>query len=188
MKKRETSGRAEGITTPRLLLRHWQDEDEEAMDAINADPDVTRFLNRSAPPGFVGRAMAHWDEHGFGLWAVAARAEPGVLIGFAGPSHPEWLPELAHEVELGWRLARSAWGRGYATEAALAARDRAWADLPPAVAHLISVVHPDNERSRRVAGKLGGRVARHVHNPFADREVEVWTVRRPQVPSGATTR
>ncbi len=158
------------------------------MDAINADPDVTRFLNRSAPLGFVGRAMAHWDEHGFGLWAVAARAEPGVLIGFAGPSHPEWLPELAHEVELGWRLARSVWGRSYATEAALAARDRAWADLPPAVAHLISVVHPDNERSRRVAGKLGGRVARHVHNPFADREVEVWTVRRPQVPSGATTR
>ena len=163
------------LTTERLLLRTWRPEDEAAMAAINEDPEVTRYLNRpvtrEATAAFHAAAIAHWEEHGFGFFAVELR-ESGRFAGFVGVGYPTFLPELAARPELGWRLAADAWGRGLATEAALAARDDAFARL--GLPELISIVHPDNAASRRVAEKVGMSIERQVHNPVLGRDVDVW--------------
>jgi len=164
--------------TPRLRLRRWRGEDAEAMAAINRDPEVTRYLNRPvdepAVEAFFGVVSDHWDQHGFGFYAVESR-EPGSegrFIGFVGVAYPTFLLEVAQRPELGWRLASDTWGRGLATEAATAARDDAFQRL--ALAELISIIHPENTRSRRLAGKLGMSLERQIDNPVLDRKVDVW--------------
>ncbi len=169
------------LTTRRLLLRHWRSEDEADLAAINRDPEVTRYLNRptgsAAVAAFLPRVQSHWQEHGFGFWAVES-LEPdlaGGCLGFIGVAYPNFIPELAGRPELGWRLARRAWGRGLATEGAIAARDYALAELE--LSALISIIHPENARSRRVAQKLGMTLSEHVHHPRMGRDVDVWQIR-----------
>jgi RimJ/RimL family protein N-acetyltransferase len=171
------------LLTPRLRLRPWRPDDEAAMAAINRDPEVARFLNRpvdeAAIAAFHGVVVTHWERHGFGFFALESR-EPqlrGRFLGFAGVAHPDFFPALAARPELGWRLDRAAWGRGLATEAAGAARDDAFARL--GLPELISIVHPENVRSRRVAAKLGMAVEGQVHNPVLDRAVDVWRLSAP---------
>jgi RimJ/RimL family protein N-acetyltransferase len=168
------------IRTERLLLRPWRPEDEAPMLAINRHPEVQRYLNRpvteAALAVFHGSMQAHWEQHGFGLYALESR-EPdaaGALLGFAGVAYPTFLPELAQRPEIGWRLARSAWGRGLATEAALAVREHAFGAL--GLAELIAIIHPDNARSQRVAEKLGMAPERHVWHPQLRRFVDVWAL------------
>jgi len=168
------------LITPRLQLRRWRGEDAEAMAAINRDPEVTRFLNRPvdepAVQAFFGVVTDHWNEHGFGFYAVES-SEPGSegrFIGFVGVAYPTFLPELARRPELGWRLASDTWGTGLATEAATAARDDAFQRL--ALSELISIIHPANTRSQRLAAKLGMTVERQIDNPVLDRQVDVWQV------------
>jgi RimJ/RimL family protein N-acetyltransferase len=90
----------------------------------------------------------HWQLRGYGLWAVE-RVEDGALIGRVGLWNPEGWPGL----EVGWTLARDAWGHGYASEAARASVDYAWGVLE--APRLISLIHPDNAASIRVAERLG---------------------------------
>jgi RimJ/RimL family protein N-acetyltransferase len=166
------------LLTARLLLRRFRPSDEPALAAINADPEVTRYLNRRVGPAasraFYASALDHWATHGFGFWAAESIESDtnGHFLGFIGLGYATFLPQLAQRVEVGWRLARSAWGRGLATEGALAARDHALHSLR--LPELISVIDPENERSRRVAAKLGMTVAELVVNPVTGREVEVW--------------
>lgn len=140
------------LETDRLLLREWHDEDLDAYAAMYADPEVTRFLG-----GPIGREDAwrrvamlagHWVLRGYGLWALERR-EDGRLVGGAGLWRPEGWPGL----ELGWTLARDAWGHGYATEAARAARE--WARVELGARELISIIAVGNAASRRVAERLG---------------------------------
>src|SRR5437763_9633668 len=171
---------AADLLTPRLRLRQFRPSDEPALADINADPVVTRYLNRpvgrAASRAFYENAVAHWDRHGFGFWAAESRepATAGRFLGFIGLGYATFLPQLAHRVEIGWRLGRAAWGRGLATEGALAARDHAFGVLR--LEELISIIHPDNERSRRVAAKLGMVVTELVDNPVIGRQVEVWRI------------
>jgi RimJ/RimL family protein N-acetyltransferase len=171
-------GAADELRTARLWLRRWRAQDEGPMAAINEDPEVTRYLNRStdraATAAFYAGVEEHWAEHGFGFYAVESVADGpgGGFIGFVGVAHPTFVPELAARPELGWRLARRAWGRGLATEAARAVRDHAFERL--ALHELISIVHPDNARSQRVATKLGMTVAQRVRIPGLEREADVW--------------
>ena len=173
---------AEELRTARLRLRRWQPEDEAAMAQINSDPEVTRYLNRPVGPAatrtFVAVVTAHWAEHGFGFWAVESRepALDGQFIGFIGVGYPTFIPALARRAEIGWRLARDAWGRGLASEGARAARDDAFERL--GLPELISIIHPENVRSQRLAAGLGMSLAELVHNPVQGREVEVWQLRR----------
>ncbi|MEZ0164256.1 GNAT family N-acetyltransferase [Kineococcus sp. LSe6-4] len=140
-------------STPRLLLRRWTAGDREPFAAMNADPEVVRHvsgdpLDRAASDRLADYADGCFDRLGFGLSALERR-DTGEFIGFTGLHRMRWYPE---DVEIGWRLTRSAWGHGFATEAA-----RAWVeharglDLP----RLISVVAPDNAASLAVTGKLG---------------------------------
>jgi len=171
------------LRTERLLLRRWRDEDDAPMTAINRDPEVTRYLNRPvtevALASFLPMFVEHWDRHGFGPFAVESREadSAGALLGFAGVAYPAYLPALAERPEIGWRLARGVWGRGLATEAALAARDHAFATL--GLSELIAIVHPENARSQAVARKLGMEVERQVANPVLGRPVDVWALTAP---------
>ncbi len=107
---------SDGIRTARLVLRRWRSDDIAPFARINADPEVTRYLSgrpmsRQATADFVRRIRRHWDEWGYGLWAVEHLADRQ-LIGFIGLSHHRWYPD---EVEVGWRLDSRYWGRGLAT-------------------------------------------------------------------------
>jgi len=174
------------LRTPRLHLRAWSGEFDSAMAEISREPEVMRAVWR---PGyeevlaaFSGRASAHWTEHGFGLYEVFETADGGASFrGFAGMAYPTFVPELAHRPELGWRLAPAAWGRGLATEAAAVIRDVAFQQL--ALRELISIIGCDNDRSARVAEKLGMSIEGSARVPGDDREVDVWRVGSPAIPT-----
>ncbi len=146
--------------TDRLVLRRWRAEDREPFAAINADPEVMRFigtgvmLERGPSDELLTRFERDWEERGFGLWALSARDDPDErLLGYCGLTVPMFLPAVLPAVEVGWRLARDAWGRGYATEAARAAL--AFGFEEHAIEEILSIVDPDNERSLRVCARLG---------------------------------
>ena len=151
-------GRGAELRTARLLLRSWRDEDQLPFAAINADPEVTRYLGGGGRPlsnletaAFLDRSRRHWEHWGYGLWAMEL-LEGGRFAGFVGPSHHRWYPA---EVELGWRLDRTLWFRGIATEGGAAALEHAFTRL--GLERLISIIHRDNLASRRVAEKIGFR-------------------------------
>src|SRR3954452_945060 len=173
--------RAVTVTTDRLVLRRWRPaEDLDAFAALCADAEVMRFigtgrpLTRAQAAGVLAAIDGHWDDHGFGLWAVE---EDGAALGFAGLAVPSFLPAILPAVEVGWRLARPAWGRGLATEAARAALSWGWEHLE--TREVISIVDPGNERSLRVCAKLGmTRRPDRIH-PVTRERVHVLGVERP---------
>ena len=143
------------------------DRDTAALADMSTDPEVMRFLggvaSASATEELSRHFADHWATFGFGLWAVLDR--DGTSLGYSGACHPgpAWQPEFAGEVEVGWRLARSAWGRGLATEGARLALDALSAHRP--VERVIAFVDPDNERSVAVARRLGMRQATRALDP-----------------------
>ncbi len=157
----------EGLRTERLLLRPWRQSDRVPFAALNADPEVMRHfpavLDRSASDAFVDRIEAGFAEHGFGLWAVE-RVDSGDFIGFVGLSVPRFDASFTPCVEVGWRLARSAWGHGFATEAARRALRFGFeeADLD----EVVSFTAVDNLPSRAVMERLGMRFAGQVDHPL----------------------
>jgi RimJ/RimL family protein N-acetyltransferase len=157
--------------TERLRLHPWTTAFTAALARVNADPLVMRFLTGGAPMSLAETEVqsaylqAHWNEFGFGLWAVEVKATVEV-IGFTGLAHPRWFPELADEVEVGWRLHPSAWGHGYATEAGTEALRTAFADVT--LDRVISIIDVTNHRSLAVARRLGlseDRVTPHPERP-----------------------
>jgi RimJ/RimL family protein N-acetyltransferase len=152
------------LTTPRLSLRLWRDEDSAPFAALNADPRVREHypnvLTRSESDASMARIRAHFEQHGFGNWALELRDRPG-LIGYAGLSHPTFAPPCGPCVEIGWRLAFAYWGHGYATEAAEAAVHAAFEQI--GLAEIVSFATTGNLRSRRVMEKLG-----MTHDPADD--------------------
>lgn len=168
--------------TDRLLLRRWRPGDREPFAAINADPEVMRFIGTGAVLGrglsddLVARFEREWEERGFGLWAVSVRDDPEErLLGFCGLTVPMFLPSVLPAVEVGWRLAREAWGRGYATEAARAAVAFGFAE--GVAEEILAIVDPGNERSLRVCAKLGMTARPDRTHPATRRRVRVLGVR-----------
>jgi RimJ/RimL family protein N-acetyltransferase len=153
-----TTLRLSARETERLSLRRWDGAHAEAFAEMNADPEVMRYLNggvglpRYDSDDVSERIAAHWDDYGFGLWAAIERSS-GELIGFLGICHPLWHPGYADAVEVGWRLRRSAWGHGYATEGARAALAAGFGEL--GLEEILAFVHPHNERSQAVMRRLG---------------------------------
>jgi RimJ/RimL family protein N-acetyltransferase len=146
------------IRTERLVLRQWRDEDRAPFAALNADPVVMEHfpstMTREQSDAFVDFNIRTIRERGWGLWAVDA---DGTFIGFVGLNEPRFMPG----VEVGWRLARAAWGHGYATEAARAAVAFARDDLR--LDEVVSFTATTNLRSQRVMQRLG-----MTHDPADD--------------------
>ncbi|MFD6875807.1 MULTISPECIES: GNAT family N-acetyltransferase [unclassified Streptomyces] len=146
------------IRTPRLILRRWSDDDLVPLSEIHADPEVMRWiddgstLDLDATAEAIERWEDEWDEEGFGLFAVELLAS-GELIGAVGLSVPEHLPQVMPAVEITWRLGRSYWGQGYASEAAQATLEFALQDR--GLDRVICVNRAGNEDSENVIRKLG---------------------------------
>lgn len=125
---------------------------------MNADPEVMRHLGgpmaREASDAQLRRSIGDFQRRGYG-WSALERLDDGAVLGFTGLHHHRWFPD---DVEVGWRLARSAWGQGYATEAATAWVRRAFGVL--ALPRLISTTIPANSASIAVMRRLGFELAK----------------------------
>jgi RimJ/RimL family protein N-acetyltransferase len=146
------------LVTDRLILRRPKEGDLEAFALLCADVEVMRYIGSGRPldRGTSERSFAliqaHWTSRGTGLRSAISR-DDGEYLGFVGLAVVPTRSVGGGETEIGWRLRRAAWGRGYATEGALAVRDHALVEL--GVRTLISLIQPGNEASARVATKLG---------------------------------
>ena len=144
------------IQTERLILRRWRREDQPIFADINADPEVMRYYPRllSAEES---DAMAHkfqklLSARGWGFWAVELIDEKS-FIGFVGLHEPTYELPVSPCVEIGWRLAKRYWGKGYATEAAMASLDVAFNKL--ALKEVYAFTSVSNRRSRAVMERIG---------------------------------
>ena len=143
------------LETARLVLRPLTPEDVPALLAVVGDAETMRFYPRALTAGEVAQAIAQQQERyrtGTGLLAMVLR-ETGEVIGDCGPVWQEVERGAAPELEIGYHVRRDCWNRGYATEAARAVRDDAFARLD--CGHVISLIRPENGTSRRVAEKNG---------------------------------
>jgi RimJ/RimL family protein N-acetyltransferase len=144
------------LTTERLVLRRWRDGDRKPFAAMNADPEVMEYfphtLSADESDALIDSIERGFEERGFGLWAVEI-AESGRFIGFTGLSVPRFEAHFTPAVEIGWRLARSSWGNGFAGEAARRALAFAFDEL--ALAEVVSFTSRTNVRSQRVMERLG---------------------------------
>lgn len=144
------------IVTERLLLRRWRAEDSKPFAAINADPRVMELLpstlGRAESDAYITSIEQSFEQRGYGLWALELRSS-GELIGLTGLNSVAFDAHFTPAVEIGWRLARSAWGNGYATEAAEATLRFAFAEL--GLGALVSMTSKLNVRSQAVMRRLG---------------------------------
>jgi RimJ/RimL family protein N-acetyltransferase len=148
--------RADQIITDRLVLRRWEEHDLGPFADLNADPLVMEHfpspLGRERSDELVKGIEAGFDARGFGLWALELRSE-GRFIGFTGLSVPSFEASFQPSVEIGWRLARSAWGFGYATEAAQAALAFGFEQV--GLEEVVSFTTTTNLRSQAVMHRIG---------------------------------
>jgi ribosomal-protein-alanine N-acetyltransferase len=146
------------MRTERLLMRRWQPADREPFAAMNADPEVMAHfpaaLDRAASDAFVDRIEAGFEAHGFGLWALQ-RLDTGEFVGFTGLSICRFQARFTPAVEIGWRLSRSAWGHGFATEAARQALRVGFQEH--GLAEIVSFTATGNAASQAVMRRLGMR-------------------------------
>jgi RimJ/RimL family protein N-acetyltransferase len=164
------------IGTERLIMRGWRESDRAPWAAMNADPEVRRYLG----PLLTFEQASAWvlsyqddlDRHGFGFWALEVRAS-GEFVGFTGlGTVDEEMPFTG--VELAWRLARPAWGHGYATEAARAALEHGFGVL--GLPEIVAVTMARNLRSRAVMARIG--MTTDPAEDFDDPDVDEGPLRR----------
>jgi len=173
------------LETERLVLRPFAADlsDLDALHAIQSDPAHMRFyprpFSRAESRTWIERAIAHHDRRGYALWAVEDRAT-GALLGNVGPTDQQ--VDGTAEVELGWSITPSRARQGIASEAAAACRDWCFAEL--GLAHLISLVRPENAPSRGVAERIGMTVWKEtLHGDPGWRHL-VFRIDRPAVAAG----
>ena len=167
----------EPFLTDRLLLRDITEADADWLFDLDSDPEVMRYfpstLTREQSDAMVAHLEAAFERNGYGLWAVEVRGGPS-FIGFVGLNPVSFDAAFTPAVEIGWRLARAQWRRGYATEAAQRALDVAFGDAR--LDEVVSFTTTANEPSRAVMVRLG-----MVHDPAEDFD-------HPRVPEGPLRR
>ena len=143
------------ITTDRLLLRPWREEDVGPLHRILPNEEVLRYFPPSPPPrrqqvaGLVARQLLHWAHYGYGWWAVEQLDDIGGLCGWCGL---QYLTETK-ETEVGYLLDKHCWGKGFATEGARAALSFGFEHK--GLDCIVGLIHPDNLASGRVLEKSG---------------------------------
>lgn len=167
------------IHTDRLTLRDWRDADLAPWAAMNADPEVREHLGPLLTAEQALASLRNFqhdlDRNGFGFWAVEVR-ESGEFIGFAGLDRvDDGLPFTG--VEAGWRLARSAWGHGYATESAIAVLAYGFTTVD--LAEILAITTATNLRSQAVMRRIG--MTTDPADDFDDPDVEDGPLRRQVV-------
>ena len=166
--------------TKRLVIRSWCDADLPYFAKINADPEVMRYVGeplvQDMSDAFAGRIRKHFDDHGFGLWAIERRDEPG-FIGFVGLMHVSFEAPFTPAIEIGWRLAGDQWGKGYATEAANEVLRIGFEQL--ALSEIVAFTYEKNLASRRVMEKIA--MKRDPEDDFAHPKLPEGYPLRPHV-------
>jgi RimJ/RimL family protein N-acetyltransferase len=176
------------LETQRLLLRIPEADDGDGYLAVFRDPQVLRFLGidpASPADGAAGidRMRRHWDRHGIGLFSVVRKEDERLLgrVGFLLWDPKRWVSAMREdlegelETEIGWTLASEHWGRGYATEAAIACRDWALGEL--GLKRLVSVIATGNTASIRVAKKIGESFERaDLRGPYFRHRVDLYSL------------
>ena len=142
------------IDTPHLTLRAWEASDADVWHGILQEEGILRYFPNQNPPSrakadeYIAHHLAHWEQFGYGHWAVVTR-EDGEVVGWNGL---EYLPEL-EQTEVAYLLSKRVWGCGYATEAARAAVRFGFETA--GLSEIIGLVHPENVGSARVLEKCG---------------------------------
>lgn len=166
--------------TDRLLLRHLEIPDIDAICRIICDPEVMLFSNGVKTPTEAAKwledCIESYSKFGYWLWAVIEKSTRS-LVGYCGLIH---FPELSGktEHEIGFRFQRSSWSQGYATEAALAVRDYAFDTL--SIPRLVALVDPSNTASLRVVEKIGMVYEKNVMLPGYKHPDRLYAVFRQQ--------
>ncbi|MBJ9977882.1 GNAT family N-acetyltransferase [Pseudomonas sp. S75] len=144
------------LQSARLILRQWQDDDLPAFAEMCADPQVMRYfpapLSRLECAALIGRVRGHFNEYGYGLWALE-RMDSGAFIGLTGLLNVNFEAPFAPAVEVGWRLARRHWGQGFASEAAWTCLRCAFAQLH--LDEVVSFASQHNVPSQKVMQAIG---------------------------------
>jgi ribosomal-protein-alanine N-acetyltransferase len=164
------------LETARLVLREFVAEDADALALVLSDPETMRYYpapyDRAGVEQWIARNQQRYADDGAGLWAMALRASSEV-IGDCGITRQEVEGEYLYEI--GYHLRRDLWGRGLATEAALACRDWGFAHLK--ADRLISLIRPENVASCRVAARNGMTIWQEVE--WRGLRHYVYSVERP---------
>jgi RimJ/RimL family protein N-acetyltransferase len=176
------------IETTRLFLRLPDRADAQSLMEIHTDPEVLaeglvtltvdgRATSTLPPEGLdvalrnIDRMLRHWNEHGYGQWSVVEKTS-GTVIGCVGFYHVD----QPSEIEIGWIIRRSLWGKGFATEAARVAIDWTWRTT--SIDHIISLIRPADARSMRVAEKAGQRFEREGVEPISGENRNIFGIYR----------
>ena len=173
------------LETSRLVLRQFEERDWDDLHRMFEDEECVRYTIKTPLThwqtwrmlaGYVG----HWSMRGYGPYAVVEKSS-GKMMGPVGL----WYPGDWPEPEIKWSLSREYWGKGYASEAALAVKTMAFRTLKRD--RLISLILPENEASKRLAKRLGGIYEKTI--PFRDglAEIYVYSCRRTAVGPGTVT-
>lgn len=151
------------IETPRLRLRAFRADDLDALCLVFGDTDVMKYISGGKPrprdetETGLRRTIEGWHRRGFGLWAVVEKAT-GSVIGYCGLILLDGTPEI----EVAYGLAKSSWGKGFASEAARAALRYGFEELK--LERVVAVVNPQNIASQRVLEKLGMKYTKDAHH------------------------
>jgi RimJ/RimL family protein N-acetyltransferase len=171
------------LETPRLLLRLPRLDDLDPWAEMMTDEEATRFIGGVAPREVTWRALmtmiGSWHANGFAMFSVVEKST-GRWVGRLGP----WMPEGWPGTEVGWAIVRDCWGKGYATEGAVAATDWAFDNL--GWSNVIHSIDPANVASQMVARKLGSRNLGpgSLPPPFQDSPVDIWGQSREEWRAG----
>ena len=144
------------FTSERLGFRNWLDEDLPTFAALNSDPVVMEYfpktLNKEQSQSMVCRMKKHFEDHGYGLYAVD-KLENSEFIGFIGFMKPSFDAYFMPCTEIGWRLKKAAWNKGYATEGAKRCLEFGFEELK--LSKIYSFTATPNIKSERVMQKIG---------------------------------
>ncbi len=154
------------FTSERLGFRDWTPGDLDAFAEINADPEVMQHfpkrLDKNETEQFIQRLQAQYQQKGYTYFATEI-LNTGAFIGFIGLAYQDYATDFTPAVDIGWRLKKSAWGKGYATEGAKRCLDFAFGQL--GLSKVIATCTADNAKSENVMKKIGMTKAGEFNHP-----------------------